>query len=335
MRRVHCPASSSAGFTLVELLVVIAIIGVLVALLLPAVQAAREAARRMQCSNNLKQIVLSAHNFHDTYKRFPPGVLSTPPRGQRFTPPSAGTNQYIGTLPYLLPYMELDNIHQQMPKDLFEVNKSFPAWWTNGPTWAMAQTKIGLFLCPSADAYRNTEGTSASLHTFLDTAASPPQLTAEMIWFSIGGGGLNLGRTNYLGCAGVIGNADPGFWKTWEGVLTVRTRHDFSMIQDGTSQTILFGEVLGGPFQQGGVMEFAYSWMGSGAMPAGWGLDYSNNPSKKPGWWQFGSNHSQVTQFGLADGSVRPVSLNIDIWQLYHASGMKDGNVINDPSLTN
>src|SRR6267142_6033154 len=97
--------SRHAAFTLVELLVVIAIIGVLVALLLPAVQAAREAARRTQCSNNLKQLGLAAHNFNDTFSRLPPGGGAQGGGGGL----SASTD-YGSWLVYLLPYVEQTNL---------------------------------------------------------------------------------------------------------------------------------------------------------------------------------------------------------------------------------
>lgn len=93
------------GFTLVELLVVIAIIGVLVALLLPAVQAARESARRTKCTNNIKQIVLAVHNFHDTHGTVPPAVAFTP---------SGGTGAFgkgWGWLTFMLPYVEQKNLY--------------------------------------------------------------------------------------------------------------------------------------------------------------------------------------------------------------------------------
>ena len=92
------------GFTLIELLVVIAIIAILIALLLPAVQQAREAARRTQCRNNMKQIALAAHNFHDDYNRFPPGFLG--PQNPTDTIDSGGAQPYIATLAFLLPQME-------------------------------------------------------------------------------------------------------------------------------------------------------------------------------------------------------------------------------------
>ena len=96
------------GFTLVELLVVIAIIGILVALLLPAIQSAREAARRTQCSNNMKQLAVAAQNFHDTYGKFPPGALVSRVGA------TTDLDQGIGLLPFLLPYMELNTVSEQI-----------------------------------------------------------------------------------------------------------------------------------------------------------------------------------------------------------------------------
>ena len=98
------------GFTLVELLVVIAIIGILVALLLPAVQAAREAARRMSCGNNLKQLGLSLHNYHDTYKTLPPGGTSVHGRGLG----QWGMSWYA----FILPFIEQQNMANTVRHDI-------------------------------------------------------------------------------------------------------------------------------------------------------------------------------------------------------------------------
>src|SRR5687768_7418623 len=124
MLRIH--SKRSAGFTLVELLVVIAIIGVLVALLLPAVQAAREAARRMKCGNNQKQLALGLHNFHDTYNAFP-----------KYTHASVGWNALI------LPYIE----QQALGEKVLPTAPSYTG--AQNANRVMGQFKIPVFLCPS------------------------------------------------------------------------------------------------------------------------------------------------------------------------------------------
>ena len=101
------------GFTLVELLVVIAIIGILVSLLLPAVQAAREAARRMSCENNVKQIALAMHNYHDTYKKFPPGYITKTPCNSPavWSACNAGELGIYGWGAFILPVVEQAPLH--------------------------------------------------------------------------------------------------------------------------------------------------------------------------------------------------------------------------------
>jgi len=141
----HQGQKSRAGFTLIELLVVIAIIGVLIALLLPAVQAAREAARRAQCTNNLKQIGLAMHNYHQTSDCFPASAYNTSRpdvAGNHVWTPMWGS---ISVHTLLLPYMEQKPVYDSFNFSLVTIGQG-DGDWANGTA---SSTRINAFLCPS------------------------------------------------------------------------------------------------------------------------------------------------------------------------------------------
>lgn len=219
--------SRRRGFTLVELLVVIAIIGVLVALLLPAVQAAREAARRTQCINNLRQFGLAAHNFEDTRKTLPPRVHTTVLNGCRCS--SGATPQVM-----MLPFMEGKN-----KSDLFDLNYDTnsdspidappicPTGTIPAKTGANAQARLNdlkVFLCPSDPS---------SARTF------------------------NAARMNYMGSLG--GSASMSGGTNLDGIFAMAVQTGVELpgrrlgeVTDGTSNTAIFAEVKRGTYPGGG-----------------------------------------------------------------------------------
>jgi prepilin-type N-terminal cleavage/methylation domain-containing protein len=342
-------ASRRSGFTLVELLVVIAVIAVLVGLLLPAVQSAREASRRTQCRNNLKQVALAAHQFHDTHGRFPPGLLAS-----RKVYPIVDFGQAVGPLAWLLPFMEQSAVEHQLDISLnvlWHPEDPRPpappntmAFWETPSSWSAAHARIATLLCPSSDAYANTVGTLMALHGRAgDHPADPPDRSsmrgyASYWYFSVGGGGRELGRTNYLPVAGGLGTIG-NRWDQFTGVFYNRSKTQMNEISDGLSNTLLVGEYAGGYGTASAELEWSASWIGGSGLPSAYGLVPQAASGRRPAWWQFGSLHPGLVQFAAADGSVHAVALTIADQppeRLFVAlTGMRDRQVVPDSALGN
>lgn len=324
-----------SGFTLVELLVVIAIIGILVALLLPAVQAAREAARRMSCGNNMKQISLATHNYHDTYKSFPLGQRSARPGGW-------GPSWYVGMLPFC----------EQQPM--------FDKWQWGRDDGHMRSGQV---------APRNTRNAMGGqfLLPYAACPSSPLPKTQTV-------GGITFTVPNYVGMAGAVAEANftpaPSGTRYYRntgqqnqnnnlssknGLFEANLVKRFADMIDGTSNSMIFGEVSNFTFnaarntkadRRPGV---DYGWM-MGTNQTRLYIYYSSNLNtlRYPpnadrlnsggvagAWHQrlntpLTSAHPGSVVVGLGDGSVRSISETIDVRTYIYLGAINDGQPLKD-----
>jgi len=317
-------ACTRRAFTLVELLVVIAIIGVLVALLLPAVQMAREAARRMQCANHLKQIGLGAQNFHDVRKFLPPSRLSNYPTG---TPANV---RFVTWAVILLPYIE-----QKTYYDQWDITQPYQKHSVQ-----VTRNAVPVYFCPSrrkAQAAFSTEnadgGQSGGLSDFAACGGRGPN------------DGVNVNGVIHPNAHGaMIGarwNIDMKKWRLaeWDGLVRIAT------ITDGTSNTLLFGDKHVRRTTKWGHGEdrTVYSSQNANNYRRFAGISYDSPPRNHKldsfTYWEivqgvdnnaFGSLHPSAVQFVLCDGSVRQLSKTIDLNILGRLAEKDDGQSIGD-----
>jgi len=327
------------GFTLIELLVVIAIIATLVAILLPAVQQAREAARRSSCKNNLKQLALAAHNFHDTYGYFPlgysgpfikPGVIDA----NASTLWGSSDFKGIGPLPHLLPYLEAGNAYDIATKTLYmdEVDPrsgfnyagthyvNFNANSDNYAERRAMLTHVSTFKCPSVP--------ERPLPVMSDRFRSWKTSATGLTWGWSGWGNSdgywNNMMTNYVGISGRYADGS----ETRRGIFRNRERVRMADVTDGTSNTLMFGEHMGYASSNG--VDVWGLGMTINGLPTNWVLKnaITNENRTKLDFCTFSSPHTGIVQFALADGSVQALSVNIDFNNYQNLAGRDDGNVV-------
>jgi len=317
-QRTHRRARASRGFTLIELLVVIAIIAILIALLLPAVQQAREAARRTQCKNNLKQIGLALHNYHDTFLTFPPGYISRDVT--RMEPASAETGPGFSWATMILPMLEQGNVYSSLD---FSQDAIDPV------NIAVGSLYLPAFRCP--------------------TDPGPDRFSLP--------NRLLLGTSNYVGIYGygsitmMPGDGNGVFYRNsrirfrditdgTSNTICVGERmhaHDFVPMLNKVDANSTWYAAIPGVMRPAGMMmpmmtEGPASLVlghvgqdGNMGMPA-----MHRTPNTTNHIVHFSSQHTGGVQFLLCDGSVHFISENIDYQTFRNLGERDDGNVLGE-----
>jgi prepilin-type N-terminal cleavage/methylation domain-containing protein/prepilin-type processing-associated H-X9-DG protein len=303
-KRPHAHPGRRPGFTLIELLVVIAIIGILIALLLPAVQKVREAANRTKCQNNLKQMALALHNYHDTNGRFPSGV-------------DQGVGNFLSFHVYLLPYLEQNNLYNQF---------NFGQHYDSPSNLALGLVLVPNYRCPSAIQLTTEYGSG-------EWSGGEPTLTHH--YYGVAG---PLGTNPQTGQPYEFLPTNQGNEAT-QGLLGLGTTTRLTDVTDGTSNTLLLGEMswtkanyyrvwTRGTYDDTSSPDRDTTCCRNVANPLRStpynGSDNANNTS-------FGSEHTGGgANFALADGSVRWVSADISMVTYRSLASYNGGEVISD-----
>lgn len=331
-------ARSRNGFTLVELLVVIAIIGILIALLLPAVQAAREAARRSQCSSNAKQIGLALHNYHSVYGTFPPAVLNSGALAK--TNYQGGVKNTPGWA-LLLPFIEQQPLWNKLDfkcafgRGYMSSNAASDVVLpdVNAPHLA---TRISIYECPSA---RNC-GEFAPYNTTYTNYLTNPQGTYRTNWF-FSSGVLSEQNGPYANYGSDVR----------QGMFGAQQGSTFAKIQDGSSNCLACGEGIGnikevcggvhwGPIAMVGnytnifgrvsssssTSPITFTWIDQTNYPINTKVQISGGTNHTCRTASvFGSDHPGGANFVLGDGSVRFLAETLDYLTLCRLAYIHDG----------
>lgn len=332
------------AFTLIELLVVIAIIAVLIGLLVPAVQKVREAANRMTCGNNLKQIALAALSYEGTNGTLPPGGMLG---GTNYGTYSAYPGANAGPLAFILPYIEQETVFKQIPANMWldpqkTTGYNVAPWAYGTPPYSTDGNQTGCvpgsnaviktYLCPSDNA---TTPVPTNLGGSVDIWAPGDNCTGafnaasfciDYIYDLTGNfAARQPGASNYVGCAGglgaYMGRANTTYY-LYPGIYYPKSTTRIADVTDGTSNTLAFGESLAG---NGQTRNFHSTWMAGGGMAVAWGIpsDFS-----KANWYQYSSKHSGIVQFSLQDGSIRNIRSSIPTLTYRLLAGRSDGYAI-------
>lgn len=320
-----------SAFTLVELLVVIAIIGILIGMLLPAVQQVREAARRIDCANKMRQMTLAMLNYESAHMHFPEGLKS---RDLTIHDPNSAIFQHgLNWSCIILPFLEEES-QFTIISDLSDRLRQ-PRWWGGSPWTDHAKQVFPVFLCPS-DVMGEVNTVRANDHSKSNyVGVLGPRLDRDLNQI-----------TDYsqftLNQTGSVSTHAERFALNFPGILYSNSNVKMGEITDGTSNTLIIGERDGAPMgvDSGGTNRIRGAATWCGANRAGWLNQCLGPTSSDPRftinstvvgnterWYAFTSQHPAGCNFGRADGSVEFVSETIS-GDVYEAMGTKGGGEV-------